>query len=200
MKPQLNNPTFLDPKYELVALHPERLLPAKSVLVRYDPARPATHQTYVPSPDRRLCESPGDLTCAPFPPFSGPEDRQPGSRLNLFLVILNATASFMSYFNSPSPRQPLPIDVLKLMSETVELVDLIYWKPGVVHRPSVNLEEYLNKDLDLEARSEERIAFLTAFGGHSASLLRFVALMNPYLADPNVEFTERFLRSIRANV
>ena len=199
MKPQLNNPTFLDPQYELVALHPERFLPAKSVLARYNPARQATHQTYVPSPDRRLRESPGDLTCAPFPPFSGP-DRQPGSRLNPFLVILNARALFVCYFNSPSPRQPLPIDVLELMNETAELADLIYWEPGVVHRRSVNLEEYLNKDLDLEARDEEMIALLTSLGGHSASLLRFVALMNPCLADPNVEFTERFLRSIRANV
>jgi hypothetical protein len=121
----------LDPKYELVALHPEHLLPVDTVLILYDPAQ-RTHKTYVPSPDRRLRESPGDLTCAPFPPFSGP-DRQPGFRLNPFMVILNAANLFCQYYSlgSPSPLPPLPDDVLELMKQTTELSDLIYWKPEI---------------------------------------------------------------------
>jgi len=131
VRPQLDNPTFLDPQYELVALHPEHLLPVDTVLIRYDPAQ-RTHKTYVPSSDRRLRESPGDLTCAPFPPFSGP-DRKPGFRLNPFLIILNAANLFCQYYRlgSPSPLPPLPDDVLELMKQTTELSDLIYWKPEI---------------------------------------------------------------------
>jgi len=125
MRSQLNNPTFLDPQYELVALYPRHFLSDNTFLVLYDPTQGGS-KIYVPSPDDRLGESPGDLTCTPFPPFSGP-DRQPGSQLNPFLVILRAAISFGYY----DPSQPLPLDVLQLMKETTELSSLILWKPEV---------------------------------------------------------------------
>ena len=130
---QLNNPTFLDPLYELVALHPEHFLPTPAALTCYDPPQP-TYKMYVPSPDRRLRESPGDIICAPFPPFSGP-DRQPGLRLNPFLVILNAANVFHWYHQLESPSKrglpPLPDDVMELMKQTTELSELIYWEPQI---------------------------------------------------------------------
>ncbi|CAA7269270.1 unnamed protein product [Cyclocybe aegerita] len=58
----LTHPSFLNPQYELVVLHPEHFLPAGSVLTCYDPVL-ASHKTYTPSPDRRF------LVTSPNPPF-----------------------------------------------------------------------------------------------------------------------------------
>ena len=99
------------------------------MLICYDPER-LSHKTYVPSPDRRLRESPGDLTCAPFPSFSGPV-RQPGAELNPFSVAINAEIKFRRYDRLDPPSHPLPDDVLELMKQTEELVELIYWEPEV---------------------------------------------------------------------
>jgi len=161
---QLSNPSFLDPKYELVVLVPED---AKNVLLHYDPAQGGP-KIYVPSPDHRLRESPGDLTCPQFPSFSGPT-RQPDAKLNPFLVILYAEIMFQSCFDFPLPKI-FPNDVLELMKETIEVVDLIYWKPRKNRRRKVQKS---NKDLDLEARIEEGYALLFGHGGLSASLLYF---------------------------
>jgi hypothetical protein len=52
--------------------------------------------------------------------------------VNIFLVILNAEMRFQHYFKSIRDHQPLiplPSDILNLMHRTVELVELIYWKP-----------------------------------------------------------------------
>ncbi|KAF8957602.1 hypothetical protein BDZ97DRAFT_1924481 [Flammula alnicola] len=124
-----SNPSFLNPRYELVVLHPEHFLPVGSVLTCYDPAQ-IGHKTYVPSPYRRLRESPGDLARPPFPPFSGP-NRRPGAELNPFLVIINAEIKFRRYHRLQPPSQSLPEDVLELIKQTEELVELIYWEPEV---------------------------------------------------------------------
>ena len=53
-------------------------------------------------------------------------------RLNVFLVILNAEIRFHRYLHIISqtpPTTPLPANVLDLIHLTVELVDLLYWKP-----------------------------------------------------------------------
>ncbi|KAF9485947.1 hypothetical protein BDN70DRAFT_870425 [Pholiota conissans] len=121
-----SNPTFKNPKYQLVALHPEHFLPGGSVFTWYDPVR-GTYKTYRPSPDRRLRESPGDLTMPSFAPFSGPT-REELFHLNPLLVILNAEIKFRRYLLLPPPAQPLPEDVLDLITETGKLVDLIYWE------------------------------------------------------------------------
>jgi hypothetical protein len=82
-----------------VALRPEHMLPDGKVLVAY--SRDAnglvvSHKTYVPGPYHTLRESPGDLTCSRFPPFSFDYLRTRG-HLNPFLVILNAQIKFRRY-------------------------------------------------------------------------------------------------------
>jgi hypothetical protein len=52
--------------------------------------------------------------------------------MNVFLVIINAEIKFRHYFKlvcEHPPSTSLPMDVLDLMRRTIELVDLIYWKP-----------------------------------------------------------------------
>ena len=163
--------------YELVALFPENFLPAKKVLLRYDPEQ-GSPRIYVPSPDHRLRESPGDLTCPQLPPFSGPT-RQPDAQLNPFLVILSTESLFRIYLDSTSP-QLLPNDVLELMKATIELVDLIYWKPGKKRRRKPGLMEK-KEALALEARIKKGYALLFGDGGLSASLLCFFCTDKPLL-------------------
>ena len=180
MRLQLNNPSFLNPKYELVALRPEHFLPAPTVLLRYDLTQ-GSHKAYVPSPDRRLRESPGDLTC---PPFSGPS-RQPDAQLNPFLVILDADKTFRRYFNSAPPRQPLPRDVLQLMKDTMELVDMICWKPGKIGRLGLGMKlrwgpDSTQEDLDLQTRVQKGYTLLFGNGGAFCFLV-FCCIYKPVL-------------------
>jgi hypothetical protein len=126
---QFNNPSLSNPQYELVVLHPEHFLPGGNVLILYDPEQ-LSHKAYVPSPDRRLREFPGDLSCARFPSFSGP-DRPPGLALKPLSVVINADIRFRRYRRLAPPSQPLPDDVLELMKQTEKLVELIYWEPEV---------------------------------------------------------------------
>ena len=131
MRLQLNNPSFLDPTFEFVTLLPERFLPFPVSLGRYDFAT-GSRTSYIPSPDRRLRKLPGHDTCPPFPPFSGPS-REPGARLNPFLVVLNADIVMRQYrhrgIQRPPEQAPLPEDVEKLIKKTREVVELIYWTP-----------------------------------------------------------------------
>jgi len=122
---------FTDTEYELVAIHPEHFLPCGSVLpvLRSGSSTPTI---YVPARDRRLRES-ADPDSPRLPTLRHvTESRIEFDRLNVFLVILNAEIKFHRYLRMISqnpPTTPLPADVLDLMHLTVELVDLLYWKP-----------------------------------------------------------------------
>ncbi|KAF8153398.1 hypothetical protein B0H34DRAFT_861504 [Crassisporium funariophilum] len=85
-------PVFVNPQYELVALRPKHLLPNGKVLVTYsrDADGLVLLKTYVPGEDHTLRESPGNLSCPRFPPFSFDYHRRNYANLNPFLVILNA--------------------------------------------------------------------------------------------------------------
>jgi hypothetical protein len=76
-----------------------------------------------------------------LPPFHHSfQDRNAATSLNIFLVILNADIKFRRYFEMVAvdpPKAPLPNDVLALMKRTMELVDLLYWKPA----PSKSTEQ-----------------------------------------------------------
>ena len=123
-----DNPSFAKPEYELVALHPEHFLPHGNMLTIYDPST-ATYKHYVTATDRRLRESP-DPSSPRLPPFHHvSEDRHFGKRLNVFLVVMNAEIKFRRYFEIVPPTTPLPVDVINLMRRTMDLVDLLYWKP-----------------------------------------------------------------------
>jgi hypothetical protein len=87
---------------------------------------------YVSARDRRLRKSPGEPDCPPLPTFLAPEGRSEHNRLNIFLVVLNAEIKFYRYFRIISqdpPTTPLPDDILNVMRLTLELVELLYWKP-----------------------------------------------------------------------
>jgi len=82
--------------------------------------------------DRRLRES-TESDNPRLPTFYHTTDsRGTFERLNVFLVILSAEIKFHRYLRMISqnpPTRPLPADVLALMQLTIELVDLLYWKP-----------------------------------------------------------------------
>ena len=142
--PQLVTPPVINARYELVALHPNHLLPNGNVLTLYDRANgQVSFKTYVASPDHTLRESPGtDDTFPRFPSFALDPNRPADQLLNPFLVILNAEIKFRRYrllLNSPVP---LPADVMELIRKTVTLVELIYWQPSV--RP--NTDAALHRD------------------------------------------------------
>ena len=67
-----------------------------------------------------------------MPPFHHTQSNRHGiSQLNVFLVIINAEIKFRRYFQMVHkvPLIPLAEDVLSLMHCTIDLVELIYWRP-----------------------------------------------------------------------
>ncbi|KAF8479596.1 hypothetical protein DFH94DRAFT_631743 [Russula ochroleuca] len=68
-----------------------------------------------------------------MPPFHHSHSSCSGiSQLNIFLVIINAKIKFRCYFKMVCKHPlstPLPKDVLDLMHRTIDLVNLIYWRP-----------------------------------------------------------------------
>jgi len=92
----------------------------------------STYKNYLPARDQCLRES-FEPNSPRLPTFRhNSECRDYARRLNIFLVIINAEIKFRRYFEMVRlnpPVTPLPDDVLSLMSRTMELVHLIYWKP-----------------------------------------------------------------------
>jgi hypothetical protein len=130
---QFSSSSFTNPEYELVAIHPEHFLPCGSVLPVFRSAT-STPTIYVSAKDRRLCESPSPDSPRLSTLRHVTESRSRLDRLNVFLVMLNAEIKFHRYLrmiskSKNSPTTPLPDDVLDFMHLTVELVDLLYWKP-----------------------------------------------------------------------
>jgi len=122
---------FKNPVYELVALEPEHFLAYGAAMNVYD-HKSNTFKSYVASPDRKLREFPGNSSCLSLPAFTFVSERPPGSVLNPFLVVLNAEIKFRRYrrqSQSEPPSIPLPDDVQQLIDLTIELVELLYWKP-----------------------------------------------------------------------
>jgi hypothetical protein len=166
---KFNNESFLDPEFELVALHPEHFLPNNTTLTVYGPN--GNRKEYVPSADRRLRES-RDPASPAFPPFRpNTAHRQlKRDRINPFFVILNAELKFRRYFTMINEREPpgvpLPEDVLRLMHRTIELVDLLYWekeKPRRARKKGSNGLGDEWKDFDWDtADLETRMAYGSA--------------------------------------
>lgn len=155
---KFNANSFLDPEYELVALHPEHFIPGGSPLTVYD-ATTSTYKNYVAASDQCLRES-HDPSSPRFPTFRhhSPSRDYP-KNLNVFLVIINAEIKFRRYFEmirlQPAPT-PLPNDVLSLMRRTMELVDLIYWKPTPTKGSSG--EAIVADEITNSRRNRERFA------------------------------------------
>ncbi|KAH9961705.1 hypothetical protein BGW80DRAFT_1357980 [Lactifluus volemus] len=95
---------YVDPEYELVALHPEHFLP-NSPLVVYDPVTQG-HKLYVVAQDRCLRES-TDPNSNPFPPFHHrAKARGRDLHPNVFLVALNAEIKFRRYLKMVRASAP----------------------------------------------------------------------------------------------
>jgi hypothetical protein len=127
---QFDSPSFTNPEYELVALHPEYFLPYGNILSVFHSAD-STPTNYVSARDQRLrMSSPPN---SPLPAFHDITERSSTMEcLNIFLVILNAEIKFHWYLHMISqtpPKKPLPADVFNLMKLTVELVHQLYWIP-----------------------------------------------------------------------
>jgi len=93
-------------------------------------------KTYVVAPDRTLREYPGTdaTTCPRLPSFSFDNRYRSDANLKLLnplLVILNAHIKFRRYLRPrpTPPANPLPPYVRALIHTTIEVADLIYWKP-----------------------------------------------------------------------
>ncbi|KAH9975300.1 hypothetical protein BGW80DRAFT_1296329 [Lactifluus volemus] len=143
-------PCYVDPEYELVALHPEHFLPNGSSLLVCDPVTQG-HKLYVVAQDRCLRES-TDPNSNPFPPFHHrAKARGRDLHPNVFLVALNAEMKFRRYLKmvrANAPPAPLPDHVLALMHRTIELVDLLYWWPISTKGSSGSEEQRMDKDKD----------------------------------------------------
>ncbi len=127
---QFKTKGFVDPEYELIALHPEHFLPPGNVLVVYSTTFDI--KTYVVARDRVLRES-SEPSSPRFPPFRHvTQSRNDFNRLNVFLVALNADIKFRRYFymtrHNP-PTTPLPNNLVDVMNRTIELMKLLYWVP-----------------------------------------------------------------------
>ena len=128
---QFSLPDYINPEYELVAMHPEHSLPLGSVLPIYSDPTASTDRTYVPAQDRFLRESP-ETSSPRLPAFRHTsENRHKRNHLNVFLVAMNAEIKFRRYLEKirlDLPLTPLPDDILQLMHRTQELIELIYWE------------------------------------------------------------------------
>ena len=81
-------PSFKNPAFELVALHPQHLLPQPgSVLTIYDSASNLLRH-YAPAPDKYLRETNG--TTSDSLPTIVPPQRTGLTGVNVFLVAINA--------------------------------------------------------------------------------------------------------------
>jgi len=93
-------------------------------------------KTYVVAPDRTLRECPGTdaTTCPRLPSFSFDDRYRSDANLELLnplLPILNAHIKFRRYLRprATPPANPLPPYARALIIKTIQLADLIYWKP-----------------------------------------------------------------------
>lgn len=130
---KFNAPCYVNPQYELVALHPEHFLPNGSPLTVYDRAT-REYKNYVAARDRCLRETadPGSHRLPPFYHDTELREDDGYGHLNVYLVTLNAEIKFRRYLemvNARPPATPLPDHILSLMDRTIELVNLIYWRP-----------------------------------------------------------------------
>lgn len=148
--------SFVNPQYELVVLHPEHFLPNGCPLTVYDHAT-EEYKNYVAAEDRCLRET-IDPSSHLFPPFyHTAQDREMLSKLNVYLVALNAEIKLGRYFemvDATPPTTPLPDHVLSLMRRTIELVDLLYWVPTPTKGSEG--EKVLAKNLALSRRNPGR--------------------------------------------
>jgi hypothetical protein len=124
-------PCFTNPQYELIALHPEHFLPYGCPFIVYDRGT-RRYKSYVVATDMCLRESvdPGSPPFPPFYPYA--PDRELRLRPNVYLVALNAEIKCRRYFamiSTSPPQIPLPDHVLSLMRRTMQLVELLYWRP-----------------------------------------------------------------------
>jgi hypothetical protein len=167
---QFDSSSFTNPEYELVAIHPEHFLPPRSVFVVYPSGTSSPHANYVQyvaARDRRLRES-ADPNSPHLPTYRNvTESRSKFNRLNVFLVVLNAENKFHEYLEMISqnpPTTPLPDDVLALMHLTIELVDLLYWKPVPTKgSPGEKLFTDLS-EMDLEKRKAHGRLLMSVHG------------------------------------
>ena len=114
----------------MVVLHPEHFLPKGSSLTFYTRVNDQLHgKNYVVGQDRTLRESPGTMDSPRLPAFTFDANRHVDVlSLNVFLVVLNAEIKFRRY-RRMGTMPKLPDEVEGLMDKTIELVELIYWKP-----------------------------------------------------------------------
>jgi len=125
---QLGKRPFSNAQYEMVVLHPEHFLPKGSSLTFYTRVNDQLQgKNYVVGHDRTLRESPGTMDSPRLPAFTFDTHRA-ALPLNVFLVVLNAEIKFRRY-KRMGTMPNLPADVEELMDKTIELVELIYWKP-----------------------------------------------------------------------
>jgi len=156
------DPPISELKYELVVLHPEHLLPnGNDLTVFHRTNGQLDKKSYVIGPDRTLRESPGTGDSGRLPPFSF-DLRPPDLPLNPFLVILNADIKFRRYLRRTQPRE-LATDVKILINKTLELVNLIYWRPADEAKSTAVLRDLLDTD-DVSSPSLSQDEDISEFG------------------------------------
>jgi len=151
-------------------LHPEHFLPnGNDLTVFHRTNGQLDKKSYVVGPDRTLRESPRNEDSARLPPFSF-DPRTDDLPLNPFLVILNADIKFRRYLRRTQLRQ-LAADVTTLIEKTLELIDLIYWRPVATNKARSTA---ILRDMDVDDVSstslseEENMSELSVRDGEAA--------------------------------
>jgi hypothetical protein len=81
-------------------------------------------------------------------------------QLNVFLVVINAEIKFRHYFemvHKYPPSTPLPEYMLSIMHKTINLVDLMYWRPSL-REGTAGYEAWAQRQAIRQAMKDLRMA------------------------------------------
>ena len=150
-----DEPLIQNAEFELILLHPQQLLPNALPLLRWEPSD-NTYASYTLSPDMEL----KDATGAIFPKFTYECTRQVDERPNIYCMILNAYAKFLT-FRRRHDITTLPEGPREAVNRTIELAELILRRltppPGSQDIPvrasdhpsrQVEYHEYSSEDME----------------------------------------------------
>lgn len=118
--------TDITPKLQFVPLHLKQMCPQKLLLLRRD-IESGKYRSYIACKDGLFRETDhrNDMNASPFLDFEHETTRSEDERLNIWLIILNAEAKFSCYIEKYG-LESLPLDVQRIIKETLEIVALIY--------------------------------------------------------------------------
>jgi hypothetical protein len=126
---------FISTEFQLVALHPDQLLPHGSTLLQRN--SDDSYTPYKVSSDKLLRRADPvsivssdrpSVTAPPFPPFLHQTTRSLPQTLNVYFVLLNAEAKFQQFAKNIGLHKLHP-NMRAIAEQTIRIVDLMYSQP-----------------------------------------------------------------------